>query len=75
MLVQKFGPVIPGNVTVCKKLTFDNREHDTNAFIAILVTDKGIVMKVSLQLLNAFSPIKVTVLGIVYDVLTFPKGY
>ena len=62
-MVQKLVPVIVGNpvVLVCKKLTNDNRVHDTNAFVTIVVTDAGIVTEVrATHLLNAPSPIDVS---------------
>jgi hypothetical protein len=59
--VQKLGVVIEGNVVVCKKLTFDKLVHDTNAFVAIVVTDKGIVTEVRpIQPWNMLIPIVVS---------------
>jgi len=68
-LVQKLGTVIVGNVVGCKKLTLDKLVHDTNAFVAIVVTKLGIVMEVRpLQPWNALAPILVTDNGICMEV-------
>jgi len=69
-LVQKLGFAIAGNIVVCKKLTFDKLVHDTNAFVAIVVTELGIVMEVRPeQFRNAFDAILVTLYIIPFESL------
>lgn len=52
-----------------------NPMHPWNALVPIVFTESGMVMSVRyLHSRNANSPIKVTVLGIAYDVLPFPTG-
>ena len=72
--------MIVGNVVVCKKLTLVNREHDTNAFSPIVMTEFGIVTEITPEPLNALAPILVTlyvtpplviVLGIVIAPVAF----